>query len=244
MASTLQNSTLCIIIPTFNEEKSIKRCAQLVFKEIESLPAVTSVIFVNDGSSDKTENILIEQKKNFGRKMIVLTHKTNLGYGAALQTGINFALKKGFTFYLTMDSDLTNNPKDVVRFVKLMKPQIDCVKASRYIKGGYVEGVSFFRRTVSTIGNVFASFVFNIGVKDCTNGFKMVRLSLLKGVTFKENNFSIILEELYYLKKKHAKFLEIPYRLTARKRSDSHFHYRPNVFYDYAKYVYKALLIR
>jgi len=63
---------------------------------------------------------------------------------------------------------------------------------------------------------------------------------MLKGIKFKENNFSIILEELYYLKKRDARFLEIPNVLYARTNTTSHFKYKPKIFYDYFKYAFKA----
>jgi hypothetical protein len=71
----------------------------------------------------------------------------------------------------------------------------------------------------------------------------MVRLKLLENVEFKEKNFSIILEELYYLKKKRAKFSEIPNTIYVRKNSKSHFRYTPKIFYDYFKYVIKSAFV-
>jgi hypothetical protein len=71
----------------------------------------------------------------------------------------------------------------------------------------------------------------------------MVKLIRLKKIKFKENNFSIILEELYYLKKQHATFFEIPTILTSRKEGNSHFHYSFELLYDYFKYSFKAIFV-
>ena len=71
----------------------------------------------------------------------------------------------------------------------------------------------------------------------------MVRLSLLDNVSFKENNYSMILEELYYLKKRKAVFKEIPYILTMKKDTVSHFTYKPKMFYDYFKYAIKSFFV-
>ena len=100
-----------------------------------------------------------------------------------------------------------------------------------------------YRKLISQVGNYIASILFRIGIKDCTNGFRMVRLELLNGVKFKENDFSIILEELYYLKKNGAMFKEIPYTLTSRRDSISHFSYKPKTFYNYFKYLVKAAFV-
>lgn len=226
----------------FNEEKVAAACVDKVIKEISKIKNYTKLLIINDGSLDKTPKILFEKEKQYKNQLIILTHKKNKGYGVALQTGISFALKEGFQFYLTMDSDLTNDPRYIHNFVKIISDKVDCVKASRYIRGGKVINVPYFRQLVSVIGNYIACRLFNVGIKDCTNGFKMVRLELLKGITFKEKSFSVILEEMYYLKKRHARFTEIPNVLYARTNSTSHFKYKPNTFYNYFKYVIKAAL--
>lgn len=227
----------------FNEENTASFCIDSVIKEIIKFKNQIKLIIVDDGSIDKTSEILKHKKKQYKDKLIILTHKKNKGYGAALQTGIDYALKADYEFYLTMDSDLTNPPEYIADFVKVMSDNIDCVKASRYIRGGKVVNVPLLRQSVSIVGNYLASLFFGVGIKDCTNGFKMVRLKLLKGIKFKENSFSIILEEMYYLKKRNAKFAEIPNILYARTNSRSHFKYKPKIFYDYFKYVIKAALL-
>lgn len=228
----------------FNEEKTAGKCLAAVMEEISKLENEGKLIVVDDGSTDETGKILKREQEEFKKSLIILTHKKNKGYGAALQTGIERAIEMGDDYYLTMDADLTNDPKYLKDFAGLMSETIDCVKASRYIKGGKVLNVPSYRRIISLIGNYLAGFFFRVGVKDCTNGFKMVRLSLLKGIKFRENNFSIILEELYYLKQRHARFKEIPITLTSRTSGKSHFKYTPRIFFDYFKYGVQAFFLR
>ena len=238
-----KKNSLAIIIPMYNEEKIASECIDKVISQIKKLKTKTVLMIVNDGSSDKTQEILNAKKIKYKTMLIPLRNKKNLGYGGAMQTGIKKAIELKYEYYLSMDSDLTNPPKYIHDFVKAMEENVDCVKASRYIKGAKVINVPKFRRVISIVGNYMASFFFNVGIKDCTNGFKMVKLNLLKDVTFKERNFSIILEEMYYLKKKKAKFYEIPNILYARKNSRSHFKYKPRIFYDYFKYLVKSAFI-
>lgn len=242
MESKSKKISLAVIIPMFNEEKVASTSIDAVMKVLSSLKIPTTLLIINDGSADKTKEILDKKQKKYGRKLTIITHKKNKGYGAALQTGTKKAFELGYTWGLHMDSDQTNDPKYIPNFIKHVGENYDCIKASRYIKGSRIINVSRFRRYVSIIGNLIAARLFNVGIKDCTNGFRMVRLSLLKDVAFKENSFSIILEELYYLKKKHARFKEIPYTLTARTNSTSHFAYKPRTFYDYIKYAFKSAL--
>lgn len=243
MVLEYKKNSLAIVIPMYNEEKVASECVDKVISEINLLKNKTVLIVVNDGSYDMTKEILRKKLKRHKKKLIVISHKENSGYGSALQSGIKEAIKGRFEFYLTMDSDLTNPPKYIPQFINAMSDKVDCVKASRYIKGGEVANVPYFRQIISIVGNYLASKLFNVGVKDCTNGFKMVRLKLLENIKFKENNFSIILEELYYLKKKKARFAEIPNTIYVRKNSKSHFKYTPKIFYDYFKYIIKAALV-
>lgn len=236
-------NSLAIIIPMYNEETTASKCIDKVIKEIKKIKIKSKLIIVNDGSEDSTRKILSEKKKLYKNRLIVI-NKKNGGYGSALRSGIKKALELEFEYYLTMDSDLTNPPKYIPKLINALKTGADCVKASRYIKGGRMVNVPYYRQIISIVGNYFAKLAFNVGINDCTNGFKIVRLSLLKSINFKENNFSIILEELYYLKKSGAKFVEVPNILYCRTNSKSHFNYTPKIFYDYFKYVLLAVLIR
>lgn len=233
--------SLAIIIPMFNEEKVATKCVDAVIKAIRNLLNHTTLVIINDGSTDKTKLLLEKKQKQYPQDLIIITLKKNAGYGGATQKGIAYALKNKFEWSLHMDSDLTNDPKYIKDFVKCMSPSIDCVKASRYIKGGVVRHVPLFRRLISIVGNQVASSLFDIGIRDCTNGFRMIKTSCYRNIKFKEKNFSIILEELYYLKKLQARCIEIPYTLTARVDSVSHFKYNKQILFDYFKYAFKAL---
>lgn len=226
----------------FNEEAVAEKCITTIMGVIKKLPQRIMLLVINDGSTDRTGFMLKKMQKKYPL-LEVITHKKNKGYGGALQTGIHYALKKKITYCLHMDSDLTNDPKDIPKFIKIIPQGYDCVKASRYCKDSKVIGVPPYRKTISIIGNYLARALFRVGINDCTNGFRMVKLEKLKGITFEENNFSIILEELYYLKKRNATFKEIPYILTTRKNSQSHFIYKPSIFYDYFKYAFKSFFI-
>lgn len=226
----------------YNEERGAKKCVDAVMPVISKLSVPAALIVVNDGSKDKTKTILSQLEKSYPKNFYVVHHPKNKGYGGGLQTGITEAIKRKFEFCLFMDSDLTNDPKFIPDFVNAMRDDIDVVKASRYSLGGKMDGVPWYRQLISRSGNMIAAPMFHVGVSDVTNGFRMVRLSLLKDIAFKENNFSIIMEEMYYLKKKHARFAEIPNVLTSRTDTKTSFRYRPGTFWDYAKYPLKALV--
>jgi hypothetical protein len=143
-----------------------------------------------------------------------------------------------------MDSDLTNSPDDIPRFVEAMAPGIDVIKATRYRQGGGMRGVPFGRRLVSQVGNAVARVLFRIGISDCTNGFRALRTALAVRLRLREARFPVILEELYCCVFVAKGFAEVPVTLTNREagqRSTS-FAYRPSVIWRYFEYALLASL--
>lgn len=245
IASGSERAKMAVIIPMFNEELGAERCVREVSRVLEAKLPATLLFVVDDGSSDRTAEIL----RNLQQEPLpfrVIHCSVNGGYGAALLEGAKAARAAGFDFGLFMDSDLTNDPELIPIFEEAIQSGVDVVKASRYIPEGGMSGVPWFRQAVSRYGNVIASALCGIGVRDCTNGFRAVRLSLLANVCFNERGFSSIVEEVYLLKRAGASFREIPYVLTARSdnQDGSKFRYNFQTFYRYFKYCLLAALIR
>lgn len=235
---------LAVIIPMFNEELGAERCVRSVCEVLSRELPLSRLFVVNDGSADKTKDVL-EKLLDSGLPFNLVSYDKNRGYGAALLEGARRALADGFDFGLFMDSDLTNDPSLIPLFQKAIQGDVDVVKASRYIPSGGMAGVPMYRQRISRYGNMVASTLFNIGVRDCTNGFRAVRLSMLKDMHLTERGFPSIVEELYLLKRAGARFKEIPYILTSRSedQNGSKFRYTFKTFYRYFKYCLKAAFI-
>jgi dolichol-phosphate mannosyltransferase len=237
---------LAVIIPMYNEERNAEKCVISVCKVlIEKLP--DSVLFiVNDGSKDKTEEILLTlAEKEMPFRLV--SYAVNKGFGGAIHAGMIAAHNAGYEYGLVMDSDLTNDPNLIPNFAEIVSTgNYDLVKASRYVTGGGMKGVPAYRMAFTIVGNFIASKLFGMGVKDCTNGFHAVRLSLLVNEVFHERGFPFLLEEMYVLMRKKAKTAEMPYILTARKAEEgqSKFTYRPKLIWTYLSYALKAALFR
>ena len=235
---------LAVVIPMFNEEMNAERCVRCVSEVLSAKLPETLLYVVNDGSKDKTAAVLSALTAE-GLPFRIVTHEVNRGYGAALITGAKAAYQDGFEYALFMDSDLTNDPWLIPKFAELAQGgSYDVIKASRYVKGGKMVGVPRYHQFVTIVGNRIASLLFRMGIRDCTNGFRAVRLRLLADVTFTQSGFPVIMEELYLLKQKGAKATEFPYTLTARKKGEgkSKFRYRPRLFFNYLKFAVKAAL--
>lgn len=238
-----QLRSFCVIVPMYNEERGAELCVRRVCPVLALVPYASKLLVVNDGSRDQTGAILDRLALEFPG-LAVVHHEKNAGYGAALRTGIRKAAEAGFDYALFMDSDLTNDPADIPRFVDKMLEGYDVIKATRYSEGGAVRGVPAYRVAISRSGNWIARHLYRLPVSDCTNGFRAVRIDILHQMELTERKFPIIMEELYYCKFLAKTFVEVPVILTDRQAGQrpTSFVYRPGVFFDYLKYPIKSFL--
>lgn len=93
---------------------------------------------------------------------LCLTHERNTGAGSALRTGIAWAVADGFDYAVFMDNGLTNDPKYIPRLVEKMLEGYNVIKASRYVRGGKVQGAPIHRVVISVIRNRAARFLFGL----------------------------------------------------------------------------------
>jgi dolichol-phosphate mannosyltransferase len=235
--------SFCVIVPMYNEEAGAESCVNRVCEALSAIPYRSELVAVNDGSSDGTA-LILDRMASRSKKLTIIHHTQNCGYGAALQTGIKYAAKAGLDYALFMDSDLTNDPEDISRFVEKMREGYDVIKATRYSGGGTVKGVPFYRVAISKAGNWIARRLCRIPIADCTNGFRALKVSILSKMTLTEPKFPIIMEELYYSTFLTDSFAQVPVTLSNRsnERRPTSFVYRPRVFYNYLKYPIKAFL--
>ena len=233
-------ASFCIIIPMYNEEKNVSICVKRICRFLSKVENKCKLIVVDDGSSDQTPSKLNKLKKKY-KNLIVVKHKSNLGYGAANKTGAYFANKKNYKYVLYMDADLTQNNKYIFEFIKFMNKDIDFIKATRYTSGGGSKGVSIFRKIISKGGNLLAGIFLRLPITDYTNGFRAIKTELLINFENEENGFAYLIEEVNKLSKKVKSYAEVPYILSVRNNSHSKskFTYSFDVFLSYLKWLIK-----
>lgn len=237
---------VCIVIPMYNEERVARLSIETTLQYVDKLPPEITVVVVNDGSEDATEQI-VEQIAGglpMGGKVVLISHRTNRGYGAAIRTGIGFAVDNNYDYVLFMDSDMTNHPKYVERFYERMADGYDYIKATRYVKDSAVEGVPLFHRILSAAGNSVARVLYRLPLTDFTNGFRAVKVDVLRRMNLEESGFAIIMEELWHAKYLAHSFCDVPYVLTCRgdSRGRSKFSYGPRTYFQYLRYPLKSFL--
>ncbi len=236
---------VCIVIPMYNEEEIAKHSIETIISYTRKLPPIITILVVNDGSEDATENNvkqMINEQGNDDLKLV--SHSVNQGYGAALITGIGFAVDNNYDYALFMDSDLTNHPKYLQGFYEKMVDGYDYIKATRYAKGSTIVGVPLRHRILSALGNLLAKTLYGLPLTDLTNGFRAVKVNVLKKMNLGEPGFSIIMEELYHAKYLAQSFCDISYVLTSRVdgQGRSKFSYGPRTYFRYLKYPVKSFL--
>ena len=182
------SEVLSIIIPAFNEAKTIHLILDKV-KAVELLNGMEKeVIIVNDFSTDGTAAAIqsyMQQNPDFNIRFE--SHEKNKGKGAALHTGIKLATGK---YLIIQDADLEYDPKE---YNILLKPMIegwaDVVYGSRFM-GGKPHRILFFWHS---IGNNFLTFLSNmftnLNLTDMETCYKLFRTEIIQPLKLKENRF-------------------------------------------------------
>ena len=190
--------TYIVIIPIFNEEQNIANLINGLSKSfLINDENCINILLVNDGSSDNSKNLIKSEIKDF-KKIILLNHEVNMGYGAAISTGINYS-KNLSNYNVFLDSDLTNPIDDIGKMRVLMNKNVDYIQANRYKES--TDNIQPHRKFIGVVGNFLCRFFMNMNINDYTNGFRAVKTKLYNKVDLREKDFSIIMEEKYKLKK-------------------------------------------
>jgi len=105
-----------VIIPTYNEKENLP----ILIKKILDLKLDLQILVVDDNSPDGTGKVADELAKNHP-EVSVLHRRTKMGLGSAYFEGFKWALGQNFDFIITMDADLSHNPKDILRFLEEAK---------------------------------------------------------------------------------------------------------------------------
>ncbi|MFH1160063.1 MAG: glycosyltransferase family 2 protein [bacterium] len=193
--STSMDQTLSILIPAFNEGKTITRILDKVFSATLPGGLKKEIIVTNDASTDNTGEIV----KEYIEKSPVTSHQSpvttiqffsqpfNQGKGAAIHKGIELATGE---FIIIQDADLEYDPQE---YEVLLKPMLDgvadVVYGSRFM-GGRPHRILFFWHSIGNKILTFVSNLFtNLNLTDMETCYKLFRAGFLKQIHFKEQRF-------------------------------------------------------
>ncbi len=194
-----------VIIPVYNEKATV---LDVAIKTISACIDFADILFVNDGSSDGTEEVLNSIQKE--HPYLFVHHKKNGGYGSSLIYGFEFGANRNYPYLITMDCDEQHQPKDLARFANFNR-KIDVVSGSRYAPKSRSIGivppedrVEINRRITKAINKKYGWYI-----TDAFCGFKRYYTKKIKDYKFEENGYAFPMEFWAYAYKNNLSLEEI-----------------------------------
>jgi dolichol-phosphate mannosyltransferase len=210
---------ILVVLPAYNEEENIgDLLSQIQFALENDSKTDYKVFVVNDGSRDKTEEIVKKMSETMPIELIV--HEVNQGLGATIRDGLYRAVNDSNKndIIITMDADATHNPGLILRLMRMIIEGHDVVIASRFQPGARVIGLVWYRKLLSILASIIFRITYPIrGVKDYTCGYRAIRADVLKSAMdeygdrfFDQDGFQALVDILLKLRKRKLLFGETP----------------------------------
>lgn len=207
---------ISIIIPVYNEEKTIEK---IFFKILSIKLKNKQIIIVDDYSIDKTRKIL--NKKIFLEAEKIIFHKKNLGKGAAIRSAQKYVTGD---IVIIQDADLEYNPKDYKNLIKpIVAGQTNVVYGSRVLgKSRYdTKGfISLSRIFFNHILTIISNFINNQNLTDAHTCYKIFSAKLFKKLILVENDFAFCPEVTTKISNMREKIIEVPISYKGRSKAE------------------------
>ena len=173
-----QNSDTWLVVPLFNEATVVRAVVEAAR---ETFP---NIVCVDDGSSDTSA------EEALAGGAVVVRHPINLGQGAALQTGIDFALTQpGAEYFVTFDSDGQHRVEDALRMVQRLRSEpLDIIVGSRFLGGG--TNASLLKRVVLRLAVLFERVTTGVKLTDAHNGLRVLNRIAATAIRIRQNRMA------------------------------------------------------
>jgi glycosyltransferase involved in cell wall biosynthesis len=208
------SESISVFFPAYNDARSIGKLVADAQEILKKLTDDYEIIVVNDGSSDNTAEVLRELQKRH-EILRVVTHETNRGYGAALQSGFR-AAEKDLVFYT--DGDGQYDVGELALLFEKLDAKTDVVNGYKISRA---DGKR--RKYVGESYNKMAHFFFDLPIRDVDCDFRLIRKSALEDIILTSVSGGICVELVYKLKRKGCNFAEIAVNHYSRPFGKSQF---------------------
>ena len=187
-----------IIIPAYNEANNISRVLESLLKQTKN------IVVIDDCSQDQT----IALVKKY--PVYLVKHQINRGQGAALQTGHDFALKKGAEIVVHFDADGQMQVKDIPKIIEpIIKEQVDVVFGSRFL--GAKSKIPWTKKyLILKPAIIFNWLMTGIKLSDVHNGFRALSAKALKKIRLQQDRMAHATEILELIRQADLKYTEVP----------------------------------
>ena len=195
--SSVTASRVFVVIAAYNEAETIRSVVDRV------MTIYPNVVVVDDGSTDGSSTCLR------GSPAFVLRHIVNRGQGAALQTGIDFALAKAAEIVVTFDADGQHDERDIASLVHpILSGECDVTLGSRFL--GQAHGIPLTRKLVLRAGVLFTRIVSRIRVTDIHNGLRAFSRPAASSLHITMDRMAHASEILDQIRKSGWRYRELP----------------------------------
>jgi glycosyltransferase involved in cell wall biosynthesis len=197
-----------VIVPAFNE-------AAVIGPGVRDLRnRFANVVVVDDGSADATASAA------FAAGAVVLQHALNAGQGAALQTGIDYALANGATYVATFDADGQHRVEDLVAMLAALQGgSHDIVLGSRFL--GHAEGLPFVRRLVLKAAVLFTNLTTGLRLTDAHNGLRVMTARAARRLQIRQDGMAHASELIEQVGRLGLRYAEVPVTITYSEYSQA-----------------------
>lgn len=188
-----------VIIPAFNEAQVIGRVLGGILQQPD---LAADVLVIDDGSTDDT-SALAQQAG-----AIVLKHKINRGQGAAIKTGVEFALQCGYDSAVFFDADGQMNPAEISLFLKKLVEGYEVVLGSRNL--GQAVDMPKFKKLIKQIALIFTNFTTGLKLTDTHNGFQAWTADALRKIRLDQDRMAYASQVVNEISRLNLKYTEVP----------------------------------
>ena len=224
-----QQAKIIVVVPSYNEGAVIGG----VVRELKAM--YEHVVVIDDGSTDQTREVAEREGAT------LLVHLINRGQGAALKTGIEYALQAGADIIVTYDSDGQHKPEDIQKLIRpIINGECEVTLGSRFIEKQTNDQVPALRRMLLRCAVVYTQLTTGLPLTDTHNGLRAFSKDAAKKIHFQQERMAHASEILEEIGRKKIPYREVPVNIFYSPYSIQ----KGQKFSDFVKILFKLIIYK